>query len=90
MHMYAASTSMTDCSFCNADGDFLIVPQLGLLHTSISVTLSLACHAYLQIDVLITASCHPTHGYQVMMQDMVLPCLLYDQHPPVTRLTGGC
>ncbi|CAL5222549.1 g4929 [Coccomyxa viridis] len=31
MHMYAASTSMTDCSFCNADGDFLIVPQLGAL-----------------------------------------------------------
>jgi len=29
MHMYAASASMKDCSFCNADGDFLIVPQLG-------------------------------------------------------------
>ena len=32
IHLYVASTSMTDCSFCNADGDFLIVPQLGLTH----------------------------------------------------------
>ena len=27
--MYASSASMTNSSFCNADGDFLIVPQQG-------------------------------------------------------------
>lgn len=26
---YAANKSMDDCAFCNADGDFLIVPQKG-------------------------------------------------------------
>ena len=51
MHMYAASTSMTDCSFCNADGDFLIVPQLGLPHTSIPVTPCLACQSFLQMCI---------------------------------------
>ena len=29
IHMYAASESMRNSSFCNADGDFLIVPQQG-------------------------------------------------------------
>ncbi|CAK0749149.1 hypothetical protein CVIRNUC_001888 [Coccomyxa viridis] len=31
IHMYAASKSMHNSSFCNADGDFLIVPQQGAL-----------------------------------------------------------
>lgn len=31
IHMYAANKSMDDCAFCNADGDFLIVPQKGRL-----------------------------------------------------------
>ncbi|CAA6671546.1 unnamed protein product [Spirodela intermedia] len=31
IHMYAANKSMVDCAFCNADGDFLIVPQKGRL-----------------------------------------------------------
>ncbi|KAI5776935.1 Homogentisate 1,2-dioxygenase [Geopyxis carbonaria] len=30
-HIYAANTSMTRRAFCNSDGDFLIVPQLGAL-----------------------------------------------------------
>uniref|UniRef100_A0A453Q9P7 homogentisate 1,2-dioxygenase n=1 Tax=Aegilops tauschii subsp. strangulata TaxID=200361 RepID=A0A453Q9P7_AEGTS len=29
VHMYAANKSMDGCAFCNADGDFLIVPQQG-------------------------------------------------------------
>lgn len=29
--MYAANKSMDGCAFCNADGDFLIVPQQGKL-----------------------------------------------------------
>ncbi|GJN29965.1 hypothetical protein PR202_gb18235 [Eleusine coracana subsp. coracana] len=29
IHMYAANKSMDGCAFCNADGDFLIVPQKG-------------------------------------------------------------
>ncbi|CAH9115655.1 unnamed protein product [Cuscuta europaea] len=31
VHMYAANKSMENCAFCNADGDFLIVPQKGRL-----------------------------------------------------------
>ncbi|XP_062011497.1 homogentisate 1,2-dioxygenase [Rosa rugosa] len=31
IHMYTANKSMDDRAFCNADGDFLIVPQLGRL-----------------------------------------------------------
>lgn len=31
IHMYAANTSMSNCAFCNADGDFLVVPQKGRL-----------------------------------------------------------
>ncbi|XP_051198145.1 homogentisate 1,2-dioxygenase [Lolium perenne] len=31
IHMYAANKSMDGCAFCNADGDFLIVPQQGKL-----------------------------------------------------------
>ncbi len=32
IHVYAANQSMTDRFFCNADGELLIVPQLGTLH----------------------------------------------------------
>jgi homogentisate 1,2-dioxygenase len=32
IHLYAATTSMKDTFFYNADGDFLIVPQEGRLH----------------------------------------------------------
>ncbi|XP_030460971.2 homogentisate 1,2-dioxygenase-like [Syzygium oleosum] len=31
VHMYTANKSMDNCAFCNADGDFLIVPQKGRL-----------------------------------------------------------
>ncbi|URE42828.1 homogentisate 1,2-dioxygenase [Musa troglodytarum] len=31
IHMYAANKSMSGCAFCNADGDFLLVPQKGRL-----------------------------------------------------------
>jgi homogentisate 1,2-dioxygenase len=31
VHMYTANKSMENCAFCNADGDFLIVPQKGRL-----------------------------------------------------------
>lgn len=31
IHLYAATVSMVDCSFCNSDGDLLIVPQMGSL-----------------------------------------------------------
>ncbi|CAM8891147.1 unnamed protein product [Rhodiola kirilowii] len=31
IHMYIANKSMDDCAFCNADGDFLVVPQKGRL-----------------------------------------------------------
>eukprot|EP00256_Glycine_max_P070156 XP_025984751.1 homogentisate 1,2-dioxygenase isoform X3 [Glycine max] len=31
IHMYNANKSMDNCAFCNADGDFLIVPQQGRL-----------------------------------------------------------
>ena len=31
IHMYTANKSMDKCAFCNADGDFLIVPQQGRL-----------------------------------------------------------
>ncbi|KAL0906196.1 hypothetical protein M5K25_024670 [Dendrobium thyrsiflorum] len=31
IHMYAANKSMESCAFCNADGDFLLVPQTGRL-----------------------------------------------------------
>lgn len=31
VHMYTANKSMDSCAFCNADGDFLIVPQKGRL-----------------------------------------------------------
>lgn len=31
IHMYTANKSMENCAFCNADGDFLIVPQKGRL-----------------------------------------------------------
>jgi homogentisate 1,2-dioxygenase len=29
IHMYVANTGMKDSAFCNADGDFLLVPQTG-------------------------------------------------------------
>ncbi|KAL5697945.1 homogentisate 1,2-dioxygenase [Ranunculus cassubicifolius] len=31
IHMYTANKSMENCAFCNADGDFLVVPQQGRL-----------------------------------------------------------
>ncbi|CAN1249045.1 Homogentisate 1,2-dioxygenase [Linum perenne] len=31
IHMYTANKSMENCAFCNADGDFLLVPQKGRL-----------------------------------------------------------
>ncbi|KAL2944438.1 Homogentisate 1 2-dioxygenase [Bienertia sinuspersici] len=31
VHMYTANKSMDNCAFCNADGDFLFVPQKGRL-----------------------------------------------------------
>lgn len=31
IHMYTAKSDMVDSCFCNADGDLLIVPQLGAL-----------------------------------------------------------
>ncbi|XP_010537038.1 PREDICTED: homogentisate 1,2-dioxygenase [Tarenaya hassleriana] len=31
IHMYAANKGMEDCALCNADGDFLLVPQSGRL-----------------------------------------------------------
>ncbi|MBA0705456.1 hypothetical protein Golax_017647, partial [Gossypium laxum] len=31
IHMYTANKSMDNCAFCNADGDFLVVPQQGRL-----------------------------------------------------------
>ncbi|KAG5333484.1 hypothetical protein C0989_005692, partial [Termitomyces sp. Mn162] len=31
IHMYLANTSMKNKAFCNNDGDFLILPQLGRL-----------------------------------------------------------
>lgn len=31
VHLYAANASMTNQAFCNNDGDFLIIPQLGTL-----------------------------------------------------------
>jgi homogentisate 1,2-dioxygenase len=31
IHIYGANSSMENCAFANADGDFLIVPQLGRL-----------------------------------------------------------
>ena len=31
IHVYVCNTSMKDCAFYNADGDFLIVPQQGTL-----------------------------------------------------------
>ncbi|KAI3994872.1 hypothetical protein MKX01_037423 [Papaver californicum] len=31
IHMYSANKSMENCAFCNADGDFLIVPEKGRL-----------------------------------------------------------
>jgi homogentisate 1,2-dioxygenase len=39
VHLYAANASMTDKFFYNADGEFLIVPQLGrlVLHTEMGV-----------------------------------------------------
>ena len=60
MHMYAASSSMTDCSFCNADGDFLIVPQLGLLETVLLVTLCLLRRVLLQtiVQMIVSLSLH--------------------------------
>lgn len=33
IHVYTASTSMDDSCLANADGDFLIVPQQGMLGT---------------------------------------------------------
>jgi homogentisate 1,2-dioxygenase len=32
IHLYAANESMEDCFFANADGEMLIVPQMGTLH----------------------------------------------------------
>jgi len=29
LYRYTANKSMDDCAFCNADGDFLFVPQKG-------------------------------------------------------------
>ncbi|KAJ4726393.1 homogentisate 1,2-dioxygenase [Melia azedarach] len=31
IHIYTANKSMDNCAFCNADGDFLVVPQKGRL-----------------------------------------------------------
>ena len=31
IHMYGCNAPMVDCAFCNADGELLIVPQLGVL-----------------------------------------------------------
>ncbi|KAL6606418.1 hypothetical protein ACP70R_042071 [Stipagrostis hirtigluma subsp. patula] len=36
IHMYAANKSMDGCAFCNADGDFLIVPQQGTISPLLS------------------------------------------------------
>jgi homogentisate 1,2-dioxygenase len=32
IHVYMCNRSMVDSAFCNSDGDFLIVPQEGVLH----------------------------------------------------------
>ena len=34
IHMYACNAPMLDRAFCNADGELLIVPQLGVLHAT--------------------------------------------------------
>ena len=34
IHMYACNAPMADRAFCNADGEMLIVPQLGVLHVT--------------------------------------------------------
>jgi homogentisate 1,2-dioxygenase len=31
IHIYTATEDMKDCCLCNADGDFLIVPQQGVV-----------------------------------------------------------
>jgi homogentisate 1,2-dioxygenase len=31
VHLYAANLSMTNQTFCNNDGEFLIIPQMGRL-----------------------------------------------------------
>ena len=38
---YTANKSMTNCAFCNADGDFLIVPQQGSMWMFLSSKLIL-------------------------------------------------
>lgn len=35
---YAANKSMDGCAFCNADGDFLIVPQQGSESSGLQTT----------------------------------------------------
>ena len=34
IHMYACNAPMADRAFCNADGEMLVVPQLGVLHVT--------------------------------------------------------
>ena len=34
IHRYVCNAPMTDRAFCNADGDLLVVPQLGVLHVT--------------------------------------------------------
>lgn len=34
IHIYSFNAPMTDRAFCNADGDLLVVPQLGALHVT--------------------------------------------------------
>jgi hypothetical protein len=34
IHIYTATEDMVDCCLCNADGDFLIVPQQGMCRRS--------------------------------------------------------
>ena len=34
IHMYACNANMRDRAFCNADGELLVVPQLGALHVT--------------------------------------------------------
>lgn len=76
IHMYAASTSMKDCSFCNADGDFLIVPQLGLLQTPMSCSAlpSVPCDSADHRPENDLLSLHPEN--QAMMQDAALSSLI--------------
>ena len=63
IHMYACNAPMADRAFCNADGEILVVPQLGVLHVTTEMgKLRVAPGEIVVIPRNLRFSVHPAGG----------------------------